>query len=237
MTDIAKVTDPAAAAPSPERIRVWDLPVRLFHWTLVPLIAAAWWTAEERMLEWHRLAGYAILTLLLFRIGWGLWGSTTARFRHFVKGPGAVIRHGADLIHRRPHGHVGHNPMGGWSVVAMIGLLVAQVTLGLFAVDVDGMESGPLSYLVDFDTGRIAAETHDLVFNLLLGLIGLHLAAILFHRIHGRHDLIGPMLHGRAPRPDGAGAQGEIGFAPNWLALLTLAVVAGLVWLLVRQPG
>lgn len=228
MTDIAKPTEPGVAIPASQRVRVWDLPVRLFHWLLVFLIAAAWWTAEQRELEWHRLAGYAILTLILFRIAWGLWGSTTARFSHFVRRPAAVRTYMSGLLKRRAHDRLGHNPLGGWSVLAMLGLLGFQVLLGLFAVDVDGMESGPLSYLVDFDTGRLAAETHSLTFNFLLGLIGLHLAAILFHRLHGGKDLVGPMIHGKA---DQVASADNIGFASNRLAVLILAVLASAVWL------
>jgi cytochrome b len=214
---------------APDAVPVWDVPIRLFHWGLVALIGFAWWSAEQRELAWHRLAGYGILTLLLFRVGWGLWGSTTARFSHFVRGPKAVGAYATGILQRRAHPHIGHNPLGGWSIVALLGLLLIQVLLGLFAVDVDGMESGPLSYLVDFDMGRWAAETHDLTFNLLLGLIGLHLLAILFYRIYRREDLVGPMVHGRKRGYSGD----DLGFASNWLALLMLAGVALAVWGLV----
>ncbi|WP_380879366.1 hydrogenase [Sphingomonas sp. DBB INV C78] len=226
MTDIAKPTEPAAIAPS-RRVLVWDLPVRLFHWSLVLLIGAAWWTAEQRELEWHRLAGYAILTLILFRLAWGIWGSTTARFSHFVASPVAVRNYLSGLPLRRPWHRSGHNPLGGWSVLAMLGLLAAQVLLGLFAVDVDGMESGPLSYLVDFDAGRLAAETHALTFNLLLGLIGLHLGAILFHRLYGGKNLVAPMIHGRA---DQVAGEEDMRPASNLSALLIVAALAGAIW-------
>src|SRR5262245_11528061 len=113
------------------RVRVWDIPVRLFHRLLVPLIAFAWWSAEAGHLEWHRLAGYAVLALLLFRVAWGFVGSDTARFGQFLRGPAAI---GAYLRGRLVV--LGHNPLGGWSVFAMLLLLIAEVTLGLFAVDV-----------------------------------------------------------------------------------------------------
>ena len=128
------------------RIRLWDLPVRLFHWALVALIVCAWWTAENHLISWHRLTGYAILTLVLFRIVWGFLGSTTARFSHFLRGPGAVGAYvGGHMFRRGSPGHAGHNPLGGWSVVGMLGLLLLQVLLGFFSVDVDGLESGPFA--------------------------------------------------------------------------------------------
>jgi cytochrome b len=231
MTDIAKPTDVGGAR---DRGRLWDLPIRLFHWSLVLLIAAAWWTARERALEWHRLAGYAILTLVVFRISWGLWGSTTARFTHFVVTPRALLTYLGDLLAHRTRRRPGHNPLGGWSVIAMLGAIAAQIVLGLFAVDIDGMESGPLSYLVDFDTGRIAAETHAIGFNLLVGLIILHLAAILAHGLLGRTNLLPAMLHGRAPRDTPVA---HLRFGSNRTALLLLVASAAAVWLFVRYAG
>lgn len=179
------------------RIAVWDAPTRLFHWALVLLLGAMWWTGENRMLDWHRLAGYALVALLLFRLAWGFAGSTTARFASFVRSPGAVARYAAqDLFRRDAAVQPGHNPLGGWSVVAMLLLLLAQALLGFVAVDIDGLESGPFSYLVDFDTGRLAAEWHQLLFNVLLGIIGLHVVAVAFYLVWRRENLVQPMVTG-----------------------------------------
>ena len=213
------------------RLKVWDLPVRLFHWCLILLIGCAWWTAEERLLEWHRLTGYAILTLVIWRLAWGVAGSSTARFSHFINGPRTVLGYARDLFRRHDARRPGHNPLGGWSVLAMIAALLTQIMLGFFAVDVDGMESGPLSYLVDFDSGRLAAGIHEIGFNILLGLVGLHLAAILFHRIYKRENLVGPMLHGQT-RWQGNAPQ--LAFASNWRALLLLGGSIGVVWLILQ---
>lgn len=217
------------------RLRVWDLPVRLFHWAIVVLVAAAWWTAEERMLDWHRLAGYSILALVLFRLLWGLAGSTTARFSSFVRGPGAVagyLRH--EMFGKGAPSRAGHNPLGGWSVVVMLSALFLQTALGMFAVDIDGLESGPLSYLVDFDTGRLAAQAHEIVFNILLALIALHVVAVLYYLAVKRDNLVSAMLggfrrwHGEEP---------ALRFAPLHRALLLAAASAGAVWALVRFIG
>jgi cytochrome b len=179
------------------RLQIWDLPVRLFHWLLVPLMAFAWWSAEEGRLDWHRLSGYALLALVLFRIIWGFLGSETARFSHFLRGPAALASYLRALVGggtRQPI--LGHNPLGGWSVLAMLALIATLTILGLFAVDVDGIESGPLAVYVSFDTGRWASVAHEFVFNVLLGLILLHLAAVAFYAVFKRDNLVGPMITG-----------------------------------------
>ncbi|WP_030539432.1 cytochrome b/b6 domain-containing protein [Sphingobium sp. DC-2] len=214
----------------PVRLRIWDAPTRLFHWTLVLLIAAAWWTAEERMLDWHRLAGYCIAALLLFRLIWGLVGSETARFSSFVHGPMAVAAYARGRRALSP----GHNPLGGWSVIALLGLLCIQLVLGTLAVDVDGIESGPFSYLVDFDTGRAAAEWHELIFNILLGFIALHVAAVFFYLFFRRENLIGAMISGSRKW---TGDPPVIRFAPLPLAFAVMLSCALLVWIIISWWG
>jgi len=148
------------------------------------------------MMGLHRQTGMAVLALIVFRIYWGLAGPPTARFARFVKGPGAILRYLKTL--RRPYRpSFGHNPVGALSVVAMLAALSVQVGSGLFAVDVDGIESGPLSHLVSFDTGRQIAEIHDASFNMLIALIVLHVVAVLFYWVALRANLIGPMVSGR----------------------------------------
>jgi len=140
------------AAPAP-RIRVWDVPVRACHWLIVLFVAASWWTAETKRMDWHRYSGYVLLALATFRVYWGFFGSSTARFSQFVRGPRAVVSYLKGRWAVMP----GHNPLGALSVLVLLGLLLSQIVLGLFAVDVDGIESGPLSTYVSFDTGRAAA--------------------------------------------------------------------------------
>jgi cytochrome b len=217
-------SEPEAAEP----IQVWDLPVRVTHWLIAALFFFSWWSAENDQLEWHMLSGYATLTLVLFRLYWGLIGSSTARFAAFVRGPGAVTRYASRLFVRGERGSAGHNPMGGWSAIAMLGFLLLQTILGLFAVDVDGINSGPLDYLVSFDTGRMVAHWHGAVFNVLLGLVGLHLAAIAFYAIFRRENLVVSMLTGRKRLP-AAAIQGGLRLRSPWLALPGLAVAALIV--------
>ena len=177
-------------------IRVWDLPTRLVHWLLVALVAFSWWSAENHHMDYHRYSGYVLLGVLVFRVYWGFVGGATARFNNFVRGPRAIIEY-----LRSDSKVAGHNPLGALSVLALLILLIVQVSLGLFAVDVDGLESGPLSYMVSFDAGRACAEVHEIIFNVLLAAIVLHLLAILFYWIVKRDNLLGAMITGKKVLP------------------------------------
>ena len=217
-----------ARPPWPRHQSGWDLPVRLFHWAVVLLIAFSWWSAEQRQLDWHRYSGYAVLALILFRVAWGFAGGATARFSSFVRGPSAVMRYvGQDMFSRARPAVIGHNPIGGWSVLAMLMAMLAQTMLGMVAVDVDGIESGPLSGWVSFETGRLASKLHGVVFNILLGLVALHVAAILFYLLYKRANLAGAMWFGR-----GRGAPAALG-----RAAILLLICSGAVWALVTYGG
>src|SRR5262245_5960322 len=122
-----------------DRVRVWDLPVRLFHWTLVVLLAVSYFTGKTggAWMKLHFWSGYAILALVLFRIVWGFVGSTTARFSDFVKGPKASLIYLGDLLRGHASWVIGHNPLGGAMVVLLLFAVLAQVSAGLFAADTD----------------------------------------------------------------------------------------------------
>jgi cytochrome b len=220
------MTDGAASAP---RVRVWDVPVRVCHWLMVLFVGASWWTAETSRMEWHRYCGYALLAIATFRIYWGFFGSSTARFSQFVHGPRIVAGYLAGRWAAIP----GHNPLGALSVVALLGLLLAQIVLGLFAVDVDGIESGPLSTYVSFDGGRLAAHWHHTLFDALLWLIGLHVAAVLFYLLYKRENLIATMLHGKRAFP---GEQPASVKTASRLRFVVGVVLAGvLTWMIARN--
>ncbi len=217
-----------SVAPSKVRVRVWDVPTRLVHWSMVVLIAASWWTADTGRLDLHRYSGYLLLGLLVFRLYWGFVGSSSARFAQFVKGPRAILRY----LRGQSPASAGHNPLGALSVIALILLLLTQITLGLFAVDVDGIESGPLSHLVSFDAGRACAELHDQVFDILLWIIGLHVAAVLVYVIYRKQNLIGAMLHGK--RAYSQPPEGEVAFASAIRLVVGIILAAGVAWLIAR---
>lgn len=207
------------------RAKLWDAPVRIVHWLLVVLILVSWLTAGENMVV-HRWSGYAVLGLVVFRIYWGFFGSESARFSRFLKGPKAVLAYAKTLGSRAAVAHAGHNPLGGLSVAALLFLILAQVGFGLFAVDVDGMESGPLSYLVEFDTGRLAAEIHELLFRILQALIVLHIAAVVFYLVYKRQNLIRGMITGRGAFASDPGLK----FAPWWTLLIGVVLALAVAW-------
>jgi cytochrome b len=212
----------------PERraIRVWDIPTRLFHWSIAALIPFSWWSARSGHLPWHRLSGYAILALVVFRLIWGVAGSSTARFASFLRGPAAVLAH----LRGRGRPPIGHNPLGGWSVAAMLLALAVQLTLGLFSIDEDGFEAGPLSRFIGFGASRAVARIHHLTFYLLLALIVLHLAAIAFYARRGR-NLTGPMISGAARLESDATEPRMVPqMAPTWRILPAALAAAALAW-------
>ena len=174
------------------RIAVWDRPLRLIHWLFVILIPLAWWTAEEDHFEWHFRIGIVLLILLVFRLVWGFIGSSTARFANFMTGPRTALAY----IHGHWRRRIGHNPLGGWSVAALLIAMSFQVGLGLFATDDDGLQSGPLNHLIGYETAEQVTELHEFNFNILLALIAVHIGAILFYAVMKREDLIRPMVTG-----------------------------------------
>lgn len=207
---------------------VWDLPVRLVHWLLAALIAFSWWSVHHHHTDWHIWSGCAILTLLIFRILWGFVGSSTARFSSFVKGPAAI----GDYWRGRWSG-IGHNPLGAISVLALLVAVAIQVGLGLVSEDEDGIYMGPLAQLVGSDTSDKARHIHELWFNVILGLIVLHLAAIVYYRLRGRRLTL-PMITGRAIiGPE----MGPMRPGKWWVALICLGVGIGITrWIIAGAP-
>lgn len=207
---------------------VWDAPVRLVHWLLAGLIAFSWWSVHNHHTDWHIWSGCAILTLLIFRLLWGVVGSSTARFASFVRGPKSIM---ADFRGRWTG--IGHSPLGALSVLVLFGAVAVQVGLGLISEDEDGLYTGPLYRLVSTDTSDKARDIHELWFNVILGLIVLHVGAILFYRLRGRR-LTKPMITGRAVvDPDAAPMR------PGkwWVALICLAIGIGVTrWVIAGAP-
>jgi cytochrome b len=210
---------------------VWDVAIRLFHWSLVVLIALAWWTAETDREDLHFYLGYAVLSALIFRVLWGVLGSSTARFANFVTGPRSVFRY---VRQRFSWPVAGHAPLGALSVVALLALLFFQVGTGLFAGDEDGLTEGPLAQLVSIGMSDTMRELHEEAFNVLLALIALHVAAILSYRMLLGKNLLGPMITGRARLDPGVEPM-----RPGrwWVALICLAVGIGVTrWIIAGAP-
>jgi cytochrome b len=200
----------------------------LVHWLLAGLIAFSWWSVHNHHTDWHIWSGCAILTLLIFRVLWGVVGSSTARFANFVRGPKHVLRY-----LRGEWTGIGHTPLGALSVIALLLAVGVQVGLGLIAQDEDGIYAGPLSRLVSSDTSDTARDIHELWFNVILALIVLHVAAILFYRMRGK-PLTKAMITGRGAV--GAGAE-PMRSGKWWVALICLAIGIGITrWVIAGAP-
>lgn len=187
---------------APQDGPVWDPLLRLFHWALAAAVTAGWLLGRFGPLQmtWHFWLGYAVCGLLAFRLVWGIIGPRTARFAAFVRGPGAVLAYLRTLPARQASPLRGHNPLGGWSVVAMLLVMAAQVVTGLTMDPEDYINTGPLAGYVSAGWNRQAVSLHGLLGNVLLGLVALHVAAILYYRLWKRQDLVTPMITGRAGR-------------------------------------
>jgi len=208
---------------------LWDSCVRLCHWAMVLLVGACWWTGENHDMVYHEYSGYGLLGVVLLRIFWGFYGSNTARFKHFLHAPHIVMNYLKDFLHRDYPRTAGHNPMGGYSVIAVLSIVLLQIGLGLFAIDVDGFDGGPFADYLSFDASRQMAELHGWVFNGLLGIIGLHIMAIIYYLIWRRQNLVVAMIHGKSAAAD---AQTLQAVSPWRLALGVVPVVILLVWLI-----
>ena len=192
------------------------------------LIAFSWWSVHNHHTDWHIWSGIAILTLLTFRLLWGFVGSSTARWTSFIRGPRTI----ANYLRGGWHG-IGHTPLGALSVVAMFLAVAVQIAFGLIAEDEDGIYTGPLAGLVSVETSDKARDLHELWFNVILGLIVLHLAAILFYRLRGR-ALTSQMITGKGT-VDARSAPMRRG--KWWVALLCLAIAFGISrWVVAGAP-
>lgn len=193
-SDTEGVTPP----PGVERLRVWDPALRFFHWALALLVTTTWLLAKlgPAKMTLHFWLGYAIIVLLVFRVVWGLLGPREARFSQLFSGPGVTVRYLRDFTKRVPSYWRGHNPMGGWSVIAMLALLVMQVATGLVSDPDDYINVGPLASEVSGAVSRRALTLHHLGGTLILILVLLHVAIILYYRFWKREDLVRPMITG-----------------------------------------
>lgn len=206
-----------------EDVKVWDIWVRIFHWGLVALILFSWLSAElgGNWMIWHTQAGFLTAGLIIFRLIWGFIGSSRARFNRFVKGPKAISDYARGLDNKH---YLGHNPLGALGVVILLTLISLQVITGLFSND-DIFIEGPLAHLVSYDTSLALTDIHELIFNLIMLTVALHILAVVFYQRIRKQPLIQAMIHGRKPAIDTAK---PTRFAPNWavLAALTSSMAA-----------
>jgi cytochrome b len=196
------------------RIKIWDLPTRLFHWLLVALIAGAFITESLDSMEWHGRVGLTILGLLVFRIVWGFVGSTYARFCTFVRGPQSIKAY----LKGEWQG-LGHNPLGALSVLAILAVVGIQVASGLFSND-DSSFYGPLAGLVSESLSHGLTELHESMEPVLIALVVAHVAAIMFYARAKKENLVRPMITGWKE------ADGEAAKGGGLVAFLIAVVIA-----------
>lgn len=193
-----------------DRILVWDLPTRLFHWTLAASFAGAWLTGDsERWRDLHVLLGYTFAGLIAFRLAWGCVGSRYARFASFVTGPEPVLRYFGSILAMRPEHHVGHNPAGGWAVLALLGLGALTALTGYASFNDLG--------------GDWLEELHEGAASAMLALVFVHIGAVLVSSLVHRENLVRAMVTGLKH-----GLRSEAIKRPQWIAAGALvAMVVG----------
>jgi cytochrome b len=212
---------------SGQRIRVWDLPTRVFHWTLVVCVVGAFASVKAGTLwmDWHVRFGLAVLALIAFRLVWGVVGPHHARFSNFLRGPSAIKRYLADRVTPA----LGHNPLGGWSVIAMLALFGFQAISGLFTTD-DILTSGPLAH-VDSGWSATLTNLHKATEWWMIALVALHIATVLGYQWVGKQNLVGPMVHGDVIAPPQVSVPASRDtWASRLAALILIAAISGGVW-------
>lgn len=220
---------------------VWDLPLRLFHWALAIAVAVCLYTGIHGgfyEMDWHKISGYAVLGLLLFRIAWGVVGPRHARFTALIHGPVAIWQWLRPALRREAPMMAGHNPLAGWFIIVTLLALLLQASTGLFATD-DIFTDGPLRHLApsgflgmtQSEFLRLATRIHRQGEWVILALVGLHLLALLVHRIYLRERLVTAMITGRR---QGLPAEAGLSSQRILLGLVVAALAAGLTWYIVN---
>jgi cytochrome b len=214
------------------RARVWDLPTRIFHWSLATLVVFSFTTGKigGDWMAWHLRSGYTILALVLFRIAWGFVGSETARFTRFVRGPRAALAHGREVLSRRHAIAAGHTPLGGWMIVAMLAATAFQASTGLFSDD-EIATQGPLAVKVSNALVSRMSSLHAIGQWIMVALVALHVSAIAFYRWGLGVRLVAPMVTGWSMLPAG---EEPPAMRPAWIALGVVCACASAVWWLVE---
>ncbi|MGO8841625.1 MAG: cytochrome b/b6 domain-containing protein, partial [Methyloceanibacter sp.] len=206
------------------KILVWDAPTRLFHWLIVALVVAAYATWRLNWMDWHAQAGNALLTLVLFRLLWGFFGSETTRFSRFLTSPRVALRHLAHMLRREPDRQAGHNPAGGWMVLILLALLLGEALTGLYVAN-DVADVGPFTASVPAPIANAITSLHLIFWDALLAAVALHVLAVLVYAVAKRHNLVLPMITGWKTLPDSVPQPRMVGPA-RVILLLSCSVLA-----------
>ena len=219
-------------------VKVWDISIRLFHWSLVGLLGFLWWSGTEGVeMDNHVLAGYTVLGLVAYRLIWGVLGSYHARFINFVRSPIKTLKALPEVISVRSDSHyVGHNPVGGWMVLALLLILLAQGITGLGTTD-DIFIDGPLVAYLSDDWVYELSSWHLILPDYLIALVALHLAAVLFHDTFKRERLIQAMVTGVKKVPLSLAASVQASELPALRFLVVVSLLSGIGWWLISTFG
>ncbi|MEE4145277.1 MAG: cytochrome b/b6 domain-containing protein [Halieaceae bacterium] len=199
---------------------LWDIPTRLCHWLIVVCLPLSWWSAETENYELHEWLGYTVIVLVVSRVAWGFVGSRHSRFGDFLVGPRAIMAY----LRGGGAASAGHNPLGGWSVIALLSLLLLQAVSGLFNSD-DVFFTGPLYHGASVTVRDFMGGVHELAFDLLLALVALHILAVLYHQYVRKEPLVQAMVRGSA-----SGRRGDAAPVPAWRALLLVLLTGLALW-------
>lgn len=223
----------SASSQDEQTARVWDLPVRIIHWSLLLAVVGAWLTRELEgdWFAWHTRFGYAVFVLVVTRILWGFFGTRHAQFVHFVRGPRGVLNY----LKGDSKNPAGHNPLGALMILALLSMLLTQAITGLFAND-QVFETGPLFGYVTIETSDRLTSLHKQLFDFIVAAIAIHVAAAFFYLWVRRENLIMPMITGRK-LADVVPEHERISSSRLWLALGLVSIVgAGLFWVIRTAP-
>ncbi len=189
-----------------QRTYVWDPVVRILHWSLVIAFATAWGLGKfgPDIMTFHFYAGYTVAGIVVLRVLWGFFGTYTARFRNFVRGPSAVLEYASSLPSTKPSYRYGHNPVGALFVVGVLLVLSMQIASGLLSDPEDYINAGPLAQYVSSDVARKALSLHEPLSTLLLLMVLAHVGAVAYYKRRKGENLIEPMVTGYADLPANA---------------------------------
>jgi cytochrome b len=224
--------------PELRPVRVWDLPTRAFHWLLAVAVVGCVVTGKigGNAMVWHMRLGLLVMALLLFRLVWGFIGGHWSRFVSFLFPPRHVVAYLRGEHAPGARFDVGHSPLGALSVFALLALLIAQVATGLVADD-EIATTGPLNRFVDVALGLRATAWHEGPGQyLILGLVALHIGAVLYYRFARGNDLIVPMWRGDKALAPGTPASAD-GAVQRVRAAVVIALALGVAWWVARLGG
>jgi len=209
------------------QVRIWNIPIRLFHWTLVVCFITTWLTRDNRYLDIHIFAGYLMAGLILFRLLWGFIGGPYARFRDFAFGWHEVWDYVKGVLNRKPPRFLGHNPAGSWAIYLLLTLGVLIVITGLLGFGGEE-QHGPLAGWLNYPQGKLAQDIHELLAWLMLGVVGIHITGVLVESLLHKENLVRAMLTGYKPATASA-----IAAASQWktaIVMVTMILAGGLSW-------